>query len=75
MSRFKVWLLIALVGSNLGCAGMSAREQRVLSGSAIGTAAGVGVAAVAGAPLIVGGAVGAAAGAVGGLVVDEMHRR
>jgi len=38
-------LLAALIA---GCAGMSTREQRVLSGGAIGAGAGLGVAAIAG---------------------------
>ncbi len=57
------------------CSGLSRREQRILSGGAIGSAAGVGVAAIAGGPLIVGGAAGAAAGAIGGLVLDELDKR
>ncbi|MGV8073007.1 MAG: hypothetical protein AB2L11_00370 [Syntrophobacteraceae bacterium] len=65
----------ALLFSISGCAGMSTMEQRVLSGGAIGAATGVGIAAVAGGPLIVGGAAGAAAGAVGGYVLDEVARR
>lgn len=64
-----------LITGIFGCAGMSPREQRVLSGGALGTAAGAGAAAIIGAPIIVGVTAGAAAGAVGGLVVDEMQRR
>jgi hypothetical protein len=73
MKFFGGLLVLVLIGCTWGCAGMSATQQRMLSGGAIGTAAGVGVAAVAGAPLIVGAAAGAAAGTVGGLVVDQMH--
>ena len=58
-----------------GCAGMTARDQRILSGGTIGTVAGVGAAAIVGAPIIVGVAAGAAVGAVGGLVVDEIEGR
>jgi osmotically inducible lipoprotein OsmB len=74
MTFFRGLLVLVLIGGMSGCAGMSATQQRILSGGAIGTAAGVGVAAVAGAPLIVGAAAGAAAGSVGGLVVDQMHK-
>ncbi len=66
---------VILMAGIFGCAGMSPREQRVLSGGALGTAAGAGAAAIIGAPIIVGVTAGAAAGAVGGLVVDEMHKR
>lgn len=72
---YRLLVVIILIGFVAGCSGMSRREQRILSGGAIGTAAGVGVAAITGGSLLVGGAVGAAGGAVGGLVVDEISRR
>jgi ABC-type dipeptide/oligopeptide/nickel transport system permease subunit len=74
MKILKVFLVLALICSAYGCAGMNSTEQSVLSGGAIGTAAGLGAAAVIGAPLLVGVAAGAAAGAVGGYVVDEIQR-
>ena len=74
MRVLKVFLIVALIFSAFGCAGMNSTEQRVLSGGAIGTAAGIGAAAVIGAPLLVGAAAGAAAGAVGGFVLDEVQR-
>jgi hypothetical protein len=58
-----------------GCAGMSTREQRVLSGGAIGAGAGLGVAAITGGSLLTGAVIGTAAGAVGGLIYDESNRR
>jgi osmotically inducible lipoprotein OsmB len=74
--RVLKWLMIlALICSACGCAGLSTTDQRALSGGAIGSAAGLGAAAIIGAPLLVGAAAGAAAGAVGGVVVDQMHRR
>jgi len=57
-----------------GCSGLSTREQRVLSGGAIGAASGAAIGAVTGGSPGVGAAVGGAAGAVGGLVVDELDR-
>lgn len=75
MKLIKGLVILALVCCFAGCAGMSHREQRVLSGGGIGAAAGVGAAAIVGAPLIVGAAAGAAAGAVGGLIVDEVQSR
>ncbi len=71
----RILIVAILVTGSFGCAGMSAREQRVLSGGALGTAAGAGAAAIIGAPIIVGVAAGAAAGAVGGLVVDGIQSR
>ncbi|MBP8644828.1 MAG: hypothetical protein KBH99_01740 [Syntrophobacteraceae bacterium] len=72
MDLGRMAIVVLLTASMMGCAGMSPREQRILSGGAIGSAAGVGTAAIVGAPLIVGGAVGAAAGAVGGAIYDEI---
>ncbi len=70
------WSIIAvLLCSVCGCAGMSTTDQRALSGGAIGSVAGLGAAAIIGAPLLVGVAAGAAAGAVGGIVVDQMEKR
>ncbi len=71
----KTGLIVGLVLLLSGCSGLSKREQRMLSGGAIGTAAGVGVAAAAGGSLLVGGVAGAAAGAIGGLVVEELEKR
>jgi hypothetical protein len=75
MRLLKLLVIAALVCSVSGCAGLTPTDQRMLSGGAIGSAAGLGAAAVIGAPLIVGVAAGAAAGAVGGVLVDEMQRR
>lgn len=75
MKLLKWLVILAFVSCACGCAGMNATDQRVLSGGAIGTAAGLGAAAIVGAPLIVGVAAGAAAGAVGGAVIDQMQLR
>jgi osmotically inducible lipoprotein OsmB len=70
------WVVIlAFVCCACGCAGLDETNQRILSGGAIGTAAGLGAAAIIGGPLIVGAAAGAAAGAVGGAVVDQVQGR
>jgi len=70
-----ILLAVVLVTTTLGCAGMSTRDQRILSGGALGAGAGAGVAYIVGAPIVVGVAAGAAAGAVGGLIVDEIDGR
>lgn len=74
MKLVRIVLVLVLVASLAGCAGMSSTEQRMLSGGAIGSAAGVGAAAIVGAPLVVGAAAGAAAGVVGGYIVDQVER-
>ena len=58
-----------------GCAHLNPTEQRMLSGGAIGTAAGAGIAAVAGGSVAAGAAIGAGVGAVGGYIVDQSQRR
>lgn len=75
MRILKLLTIGVLICGVCGCAGLDTTEQRALSGGAIGSAAGIGAAAIIGAPLLVGVAAGAAAGAVGGIVVDEMEKR
>lgn len=54
-----------------GCSGMNTTQQRTLSGSAIGAAAGAGITAIAGGNPIWGAIGGAAAGALGGFIYDK----
>lgn len=58
-----------------GCSGMSTREQRVLSGGAIGAGSGAAIGAIAGGSVGVGAAVGGATGALGGLILDEIKKK
>lgn len=51
-----------------GCSNLTTQQQRALSGGAIGSAAGLGIAALSGGSLLLGGLVGAAGGAVVGAV-------
>ena len=67
-----VFLLATLL---VGCSGLNTREQRVLSGGAIGAGAGAATSLITGGSLGWGAAIGAGAGALGGLIYDEMHRR
>ena len=75
MKILRVSIILVLLVATFGCAGMTPLEERVLSGSAMGTAAGVGAAAIIGGPLVVGAVAGAAAGAGGGIVVDQIEGR
>lgn len=56
------------------CSGMSDTQQRVLSGGAIGAAAGAGIVAIAGGSAIWGAVGGAAVGAAGGYVYDQYEK-
>lgn len=63
----RIALGVLVLALTTGCAGMSTRQQRALSGGAIGAAGGAVVGAMAGSPAtgaIVGGAVGTATGAM-----------
>jgi len=57
-------ILLFCIGSLAACSDMSNRDQRTLSGGAIGAGVGAVGAAVVGAPLLVGAGIGAVGGAV-----------
>ena len=58
-------MTVALIGAFLlaGCSNLSHREQRTLSGGAIGAAGGAAIGALTGGSAVVGGVIGAAGGA------------
>ncbi len=59
-----------------GCSNLSQREQRTLSGGAIGAAGGATIGALTGGSAVMGGVIGGAAGAaVGALTSDSGKRR
>ena len=64
-------LLAAIVCT--GCANMTATEQRVVSGGAMGAAGGAIIGAIAG-NAGMGAAIGAGAGVLGGLAVDRHEK-
>lgn len=68
----KKLVLVALLGVSLGaCDHMSNREQRTVSGGAIGAGGGAVLGAIAGFNPLVGAAVGAAGGAAIGAVTGH----
>jgi hypothetical protein len=68
-----IFLCTLLTAALVSCSGLSRREERVLSGAAIGAGAGTAVgAATDEVDAGEGAAAGAAAGAAGGLIVDEV---
>jgi succinate dehydrogenase/fumarate reductase flavoprotein subunit len=69
MTVARILLPFALILAMGGCANLTQTQQRMLTGGAIGTAAGVGIAAVAGGPLLLGGLVGAAGGTIVGAAI------
>jgi len=76
MRTLTLIITLKLVASLVfGCSGLSTREQRVLSGGAIGAGAGAATSLITGGSLGWGAAIGAGAGALGGFIYDEMKRR
>jgi osmotically inducible lipoprotein OsmB len=74
----KVTMLVAvavLIAMVSGCSHMSATQQRTLSGGAIGAGTGAVISVLAGGHVLVGTAIGAAAGAVGGLIYDDAQKK
>jgi osmotically inducible lipoprotein OsmB len=76
MNTKKVIISILLTVFMFGCSGMSTREQRVLSGGAIGAGSGAVLGAVVGGLSVAEGAlIGAGVGALGGLIVNAVEDR
>ena len=70
MKRFSIGLLLVVLCSGaMGCANMTPRQQRALSGGAIGAAGGAAVGAIVGGSPAIGAAIGGAAGAATGALI------
>lgn len=69
--KLKVTGILATAIILTGCSGMSNTEQKMLSGGAIGAAAGAGITAIAGGNPIWGAVGGAAVGTAGGYLMSE----
>ncbi len=65
-------VMVALVTVG-GCSGMSATQQRVLSGGAIGASSGALIGWAAGSPAA-GAAIGGGAGLLGGFLYDQYQK-
>jgi hypothetical protein len=74
MTHIQRGLILALfIVSLAACSGMSERDQRTLSGGAIGAGVGAVGAAVVGGPVLLGAGIGAAGGAIIGNVTTPNH--
>jgi osmotically inducible lipoprotein OsmB len=65
---------VLLTVFTVGCAGMTAQQQRTLSGGAIGAAGGAALTAIAGGNAAIGAGVGGAAGALTGFLLGEQEK-
>ena len=71
-----IGLVMAVVASTTACSDMSPRQQRALSGGAIGAGGGAAIGALTGGDPLTGALLGGAGGAaVGALLPDGGHRR
>jgi osmotically inducible lipoprotein OsmB len=71
LKRLGIGLLLVVLGSGgMGCANMTPRQQRALSGGAIGAAGGAAVGAIVGGSPAIGAAIGGAAGAATGALIQ-----
>jgi len=75
MTRFALPIVLAAGLGLSACSGMNTTEQRTLSGTAIGAAAGTVITAATGGCIICGAAIGAGAGALGGFLYDRANPR
>jgi len=72
--KVKTVVVLVVMISMFACSGMTTREQRTLSGGAIGAGTGAALSIITGGSVGTGSAFGAAAGALGGLIYDESKR-
>ncbi len=72
MKRLLILVLTVVMLATAGCAGMSARQQRALTGGAAGAAGGAALGALSGGSPAVGAGVGGAAGAATGYFWDRI---
>lgn len=69
-----VLLSLALDFLGARCAGLTDRQQLVLSGGVMGAASGAALGAIAGGSAAIGAAIGGAAGIAGGLLIYELGK-
>lgn len=69
-----VAIILAATVLLTGCAGLTSHQQRILSGGAMGAAAGAAVSGMSGGSMGTGAVVGGALGAAGGAVVNELKK-
>ncbi len=67
--------LIVLATMITGCSSMSTTQQRALSGGAIGAGGGAALTVLTGGSILMGTAIGAGVGAVGGLIYDDIKKK
>ncbi|MCK9227648.1 MAG: hypothetical protein PHT96_08680 [Syntrophorhabdaceae bacterium] len=76
MKKLKtIAVLAVLIAMLTGCSHMTTTQQRALSGGAIGAGGGAALSVLTGGSVLLGTAIGAGVGAVGGLVYDDCQKK
>ncbi len=76
MRTTKLACISAILIATAGCSGLSEREQRALSGGAIGAAGGAAIGLITGGSAVTGALIGGAGGAaVGALTTNDGKRK
>jgi osmotically inducible lipoprotein OsmB len=70
MTRVLALIFVVSLMATAGCANMTPRQQRALSGGAIGAAGGAALGAITGGSPALGAAIGGAAGAATGALIQ-----
>lgn len=75
MRKLKIVVVMAvLITMAAGCSHMSTTQQRALSGGAIGAGSGAALTILTGGSVLLGTAIGAGVGTVGGLIYDDVQK-
>ena len=74
MKRVVSLTLVFVLVATAGCANMTPRQQRALSGGAIGAAGGAAIGAIVGGSPVIGAAVGGAVGTAAGALWEDVQK-
>jgi hypothetical protein len=75
MRKLRIVVVMAvLITMVAGCSHMSTTQQRALSGGAIGAGSGAALTILTGGSVLLGTAIGAGVGTVGGLIYDDVQK-
>lgn len=74
MKRLHALVLALVLLTAAGCANMTPRQQRALSGGAIGAASGAAIGAIVGGSPAIGAAVGGAVGTATGVLWEDVQK-
>ncbi len=74
MKRTRALALVVVLLLAAGCANMTPRQQRALSGGAIGAAGGAALGAIVGGSPAIGAAIGGAAGTAAGALWEDINK-